>query len=320
MTNIKQIAKLAGVSVTTVSRVLNDHPYVNEAKRSAVKEAIEQLHYTRNSNAVHLAKGKTFLIGVITPYTNHPYFGAIIEGISKQANAAGYHLVIFHTNYQRHKEIQALDMLRTKQLDSIIICSRVVEMKILRAYKGYGPIILCEDTMQTEFPSVCIDHYAAVTCAFDHLIKNNYSKIGLVLGRMIGRNSHQRLKAYHESVEKYQLDARKEWLIDGIYNMTDGGKVFHRWDELVEKPDALIISNDEAAAGFILQAKQSGKDVPGNLGIIGFNNDGVAEMLGITTVSLPLEQIGKTAFDLSQLEKEPAQIKLEFRLIKRNTV
>lgn len=208
MTNIKQIAKLAGVSVTTVSRVLNDHPYVNEAKRSAVKEAIEQLHYTRNSNAVHLAKGKTFLIGVITPYTNHPYFGAIIEGIS-QGHGAGFHLVIFQTNYQRHKEIQALDMLRTKQLDSIIICSRVVEMKILRAYKGYGPIILCEDTTQTEFPSVCIDHYAAVTMAFDHLIKNNYSKIGLVLGRMIGRNSHQRLKAYHESVEKYQLVTKK---------------------------------------------------------------------------------------------------------------
>lgn len=69
---------------------------------------------------------------------------------------------------------------------------------------------------------------------------------------MIGRNSHQRLKAYHESVEKYQLVARKDWLIDGIYNLPDGGEVFHIWNGLVEKPDALIISNDEEAAGFIL--------------------------------------------------------------------
>jgi len=267
-----------------------------------------------------LQRGRHFLSESLHPIRIIPTSGAIIEGISKQANAAGFHLVIFHTNYQRHKEIQALDMLKTKQLDSIIICSRMIEMKILRAYKGYGPIILCEDTAQTEFPSVCIDHYAAVTLAFDHLIKNNYSKIGLVLGRMIGRNSHQRLKAYHESVEKYQLNARNEWLIDGIYNMTDGGEVFHIWNGLVEKPDALIISNDEAAAGFILHAKQSGMNVPESLGIIGFNNDSVAEMLGITTVSLPLEQIGKTAFDLSQLEKDPAQIKLEFRLIERNTV
>lgn len=96
--------------------------------------------------------------------------------------------------------------------------------------------------------------------------------------------------------------------------------MFHIWNGLVEKPDALIISNDEAAAGFILQARQSGKNVPRSVGIIGFNNDSVAEMLGITTVSLPLEQIGKTAFDLSQLEKDPAQIKLEFRLIERKTV
>lgn len=320
MSNIKQIAKLAGVSVTTVSRVLNDYPYVTEEKRSAVNEAIEQLHYTRNSNAVHLARGKTFLIGVITPYTNHSYFGAIIEGISKQANAAGHHLVVFHTNYQRHKEIQALEMLKAKQLDSIIICSRMIELKVLRAYKGYGPIILCEDTAQTEFPSVSIDHYAAVAMAFDHLINNHYSKIGLVLGRLIGRNSHQRLKAYHESVEKYQLDAKKEWLIDGIYNMSEGGEVFHMWNGLDEKPDALIISNDAAAAGFILQAKKSGKNIPESLGIIGFNNDSVAEMLDITTVSLPLEQIGRTAFDLCQLKKSSAQIRLEFHLIERNTV
>lgn len=112
-------------------------------------------------------------------------------------------------------------------------------MKILRGYKGYGPIILCEDTTQTEFPSVCIDHYAAVTLAFDHLIKNNYSKIGLVLGRMIG-NSQQRLKAYPNQSKSISLSLERDWLIDGIYNITDGGEVFHIWNGLVEKPDDLL--------------------------------------------------------------------------------
>lgn len=183
MTNIKEIAQFAGVSVSTVSRVLNNHPYVSPDKRESVLQAIERLNYTRNINAIHLSKGKTNLLGIILPFTNHPYYGAIVNGITKQANAIGYHIVIFQTHYEREKEIQALNMLQMKQLDGIIICSRISEMKVLLSYQKYGPIILCEDTAQAELSSISIDHYAAFSCALEYVIAKGYTKIGYSLGR-----------------------------------------------------------------------------------------------------------------------------------------
>src|SRR5690554_5152411 len=89
MTNIKDLAKRAGVSVTTVSRVLNQHPYVSEAKRIKVERAIDETGYLQNMNAVHLSKGKTNVIGVILPFLDHPYFAQVLIGISEKAQANG---------------------------------------------------------------------------------------------------------------------------------------------------------------------------------------------------------------------------------------
>ncbi|RFU67364.1 LacI family DNA-binding transcriptional regulator [Bacillus sp. V59.32b] len=319
MANIKQIAEKAGVSVTTVSRVLNNHPYVSSEKKEAVLTAVEQLHYTRNINAIHLAKGKTHLIGVVIPYTNHPYFGAIMEGISKRANAFGYHLVIFQTHYEKDKELQALEMLKMKQLDALIICSRINEVKTLNEYNRYGPIILCEDSAQDTFPSISIDQYTAFSTALTYLIERGHRKIGYSLGRKKGRNSHLRSKAYQDIIREFKLETNPDWIFEGCYNMKDGVDIFNKWLHFADKPDALIITNDQAAAGCMLAGKNAGIDFPEQLAVIGFDNDEIAKQMGITTVSLPLESMGKTAVDLFIDGNEPQQIKLDFQLIQRSS-
>ncbi len=98
MTNIKDLAKMAGVSVATVSRVLNNHPYVSEEKKNSVLEAIRVSNYHQNINAVHLSKGKTQLIGVVLPYSDHPYFSLLLKGIAQQALEHNYKLVLFQTD------------------------------------------------------------------------------------------------------------------------------------------------------------------------------------------------------------------------------
>lgn len=320
MTNIKEIAQSAGVSVSTVSRVLNDHPYVSPEKRASVLQAIDRLNYSRNINAIHLSKGKTNLIGIIIPFTNHPYYGAIVNGISKQANAIGCHLVIFQTHYEREKEIQALNMLQMKQLDGIIVCSRISEMKILLEYQKYGPIILCEDTAQAEFSSISVDHYAAFSGALEYVIAKGYQKIGYSLGRKKSRNSSLRTKAFNDIMSKHQLINNKDWLFEGSYHIKDGEQLFQDWNSMVNKPEAIIITNDDTAAGFILTAKKSGLRVPEDVAIIGFNNDSLSEMLEITTISLPLEWIGKMAVDLFENPEVVKHVKLEYALIKRRSV
>ena len=106
MANIKDIAKMAGVSVTTVSRVLNNHPYVSADKKEAVRKAIELCKYQPNINPVHLSIGKTYLIGVVIPFSNHPYFGLLLEGIANEALKRNYKLVVFQTNYEELREAE----------------------------------------------------------------------------------------------------------------------------------------------------------------------------------------------------------------------
>ncbi|MGE7778491.1 LacI family DNA-binding transcriptional regulator [Peribacillus sp. NPDC097264] len=320
MTNIKKIAEYAGVSITTVSRVMNNHPYVSEEKRKSVLKAIEQLNYTRNINAVHLSKGKTHLIGVIIPYTNHPYYGAIIQGINKQANVLGYHIVIFQTQYEREKEIQALKMLQMKQLDGIIVCSRISEMKVLLEYHVYGPIILCEDTTQSEFSSISIDHYAAFSSALDYLVNKGYKKIGYSLGRKKSRNSSLRIKAFQDSMKKHHFISKEEWLFEGSYYIKDGERAFQEWVAMQDKPEAIIITNDDTAAGFIISAQKAGVKIPEDVAILGFNNDSISEMLDISTISLPLDSIGRMAVDLFEDPATIKHVKLGFSLITRKSV
>src|SRR5690606_1706614 len=124
MTNIKDLVKIAGVSITTVSRVLNNHPYVSDEKRRAVMEAIEATNYQKNINAVHLSRGKTNLIGVVLPFFDHPYFSLVLKGITNQAEKHNYKLVLFQTDYRKEREMEALQMLKQKLLDALIICSR----------------------------------------------------------------------------------------------------------------------------------------------------------------------------------------------------
>lgn len=114
MANIKEIARLANVSVSTVSRVLNHHPYVSEEKRKLVHQVMKELDYTPNRTAIDLIRGKTHTVGVILPYSDHPCFDKIVNGITKAAFQHEYATTLLPTNYNPDIEIKYLELLRTK--------------------------------------------------------------------------------------------------------------------------------------------------------------------------------------------------------------
>ena len=121
MTNIKDIALAAGVTVTTVSRVLNNHPYVSTEKREAVQAVIRQLNYTPNASAISLKKQKTNGIAVIVPLIDHPFFSALIEGMAASALEDHYHLILCQREDSLEKEWQYLNLLKKRQVDGIAI-------------------------------------------------------------------------------------------------------------------------------------------------------------------------------------------------------
>ncbi|RRJ62461.1 LacI family DNA-binding transcriptional regulator [Paenibacillus oralis] len=326
MPNIKQIAEAAGVSVTTVSRVLNDHPYVSEAKRKAVEEAIRKLNYSRNMNAVHLIKGTTRTIGVVLPRINLYYFARMMEGMAQEALLHNYQLMLCQTDYRPDEERKVLEMLRNKQIDGLVICSRSLSLDEVEAYAAYGPIALCEAVRDRPLSSVYIDHYAIFQKAITYLWEKGRRRIGFTAGRR--RNSpslRRRLQAYNDTLLALGGSPRQEWVLDGCYDIGDGAALVEHLLAMPERPDALLITGDQVAAGFILAARSRGLEVPGDFAVIGFDNQPISAVLGITTIDNRLSEIGARAFDsvrsqLAGQQPGPVSEELGFRFIKRGSV
>ncbi|MFP7170406.1 LacI family DNA-binding transcriptional regulator [Terribacillus sp. 7520-G] len=319
MATIKDLAKLAGVSVTTVSRVLNDHPYVSEGKRKAVLEAIKQTKYEKNVNAVHLKTGKTQLIGVVLPFSDHPYFGQLLKGIAKQAFKHNYKLVLIQTDYQEKREKEALHMLRQKQIDALIICSRSCDLDLITSYTQYGPIVVGEKANGDTLSSAYIDHYQAFQDALAYLYESGHRKIGYSVSRLGGTSSKERAAAYRDFLAAKGLPYRLDYVFDKMLYFEDGKRLVNQIRRLEDPPSALIITNDQVAAGVMTCAGRVGMHIPEKLAIIGFDDHPMAQMMGITSMHIPLEEMGEHLFKQA-VEKESKDKVFRATLRKRETV
>ncbi|ASS91327.1 MAG: LacI family DNA-binding transcriptional regulator [Bacillaceae bacterium] len=325
MATIRDIAKLAGVSVTTVSRVLNNHPYVSDEKKEAVLKVIEEINYKRNIHAVHLSRGFSNLIGVVLPKIDHPYFSSIVEGISEEAIKHHLQLVLFQTNYEPAKELEALELLRGTLLDGVIFCSRAISFDVLKEYKNAGPIVLCEDSDQSHFPSLSIPHEQAFQFGLDYLISKGHTKIAFTLGRMEGPNSKKRRKAYKTKMKELGEPIRSEWIFDKCLSITDGKQLMEKLQHLEKKPTAFFVTNDQVAAGILLSAEQYKIKIPQDIAILSFDNQPIADIMGITTIEIPIRKMGKLAVQSiihckEKREQTNKKMTLPFRLIERKTV
>lgn len=319
MANIRDVAKQAGVSVTTVSRVLNNHPYVTDEKRLAVEKAMEELGYYQNINAIHLSKGETRLLGVVVPFINHSYFSTLLNGIADKALVRDYNLVFYQTNYQKQEESKALEALKRKQVDGLIILSRASGWEAVEAYQDFGPIVVCESSNHTRIPCVSVDHYEAFRFGMRYIIEKGHRHIGYCIGRMEGTNSNLREIAYCEELEMIEEPYRKNWVFNNCLTIEDGKRVVSEYMSLEEKPSALLITSDQVAAGFRMEAEKQGIRIPYDVAILGFDNHPIAEALDLTTIELPLHEVGMSLVEKVSNKNSTSAI-YPFELVERGSV
>ncbi|MCA1056560.1 LacI family DNA-binding transcriptional regulator [Rossellomorea aquimaris] len=319
MTNIRKIAHKAGVSVSTVSRVLNDHPYVKEEKRQKVLQAVKELNYIKNANAVHLSKGKTYCIGVVLPFLNLPYFGEILQGIAGEALKHGYHLKVFQTDYEKEAELDAFHRLQMKEVDGLIIASRTNSLETLSPFLHGQNVVFCENLHGTE-KKVFINHYEAIRAGIDHLQPRGHKEIGLCIHRTFGTNSEERIRGFSDGIEASGQQVRKEWIFTECIDLKDGREVLLHWQELKQKPTALIVTSDQVAAGIVSEARRKGIVIPDDLAILSFDNHPIAEAFDITSFEVPIRKLGEEAFNLFLEDNASAPVILETHLIERTSV
>lgn len=319
MANIKDIAKLAEVSVTTVSRVINGHPYVSREKKEAVLRAMELTNYERNINAVHLIKGKTNLIGVMVPSIKTPFFGLVVEGIADEALKGNCKLVLIQTNYDQSRELEAFMMLKLKQIDALIICSKISDWSVVEEYEAYGPIVVFEDARGRNISSVFVDHYKSCMEALLYLNGKGHRQIGCCLARRAGTSSRQREQAYRDFLQNLGEPFDPDYLFyDAVY-FEDSEWIVQRLTALPVPPTALLVTSDQVAAGILACCREQGIEVPSRLALVGFDNQPIAKIMHITTFEIPLVKIGRELF-LQAAGGSFSQTEIPVRLIERQTV
>ncbi|AUB53613.1 LacI family DNA-binding transcriptional regulator [Enterococcus mundtii] len=306
MANIRDIAKRTGYSVSTVSRVINQHPYVDEAKRTEILKVIKELNYVPNANARQLSSGKTKNIGVILPYTNHPYFDQLLSGIIEVAFSEGYKVTLLPTNYQIKREQQYLEEFAAKAFDGLIITSRANPLELLLDYQRYGPIVFCEKIEDLEVTSVYIDRKQSITDGLSFLKDQGVKRVGVTLGRTgrMSYNSKITLKLCKEIFPEFN-EADVYWqCIDTEHGKQAGGFFKERGI------DGIFTNSDTVAAG-VLQSYKNQK-IP----IVGRENMLISELLNFSTIDHHLKQCGETAFRLF-LNDTVEQVKIPYTFIQR---
>ncbi|MBW4084301.1 LacI family DNA-binding transcriptional regulator [Paenibacillus sp. S150] len=322
MSNLDQIAKLAGFSKATVSRVLNHSPHVNPETRDRILAIMKELDYAPNGNAVSLSKGRTLQIGMCAEGINEvmlPFLNSFVETASQN----GYQTIVYTSGGDAKKELKAFEDLRRKRVDALVIITCVNDHGLIGSYCKYGPIVSWQRMRLPEILSVAMNQYDGYKLGVEHVIGQGYTRIANALGRPSSMNTLSRLEAYEDIMNKHSLAVPPGWSRTGIYSIRDGERLV---GELLqgakERPDAVLCANDLVAAGLLNEARRQQVKVPEELAIVGFDNTELAHTLGITSIDNPIAAQAQNAFYLllgKLNHEETVQKKLQFRLVKRAT-
>ena len=328
---LKDIARELGISSSTASRALNDHYEISEETKAAVREVAERLNYQPNSLALSLRSQRSNTIGIIVPELVHFFFSTVISGIEDVAHSNGFNVIIAQSNESLERELENIKTLSYNRVDGLLISisEETKDIKHIEALHELGLPVVFFDRMveQSLGSSVTIDDFLGGYQAAKHLLDMGYRKIAHISGPLTLKIMKDRLEGYKHALEEANIPFDPDLIVKD--KSGDANQAYEATIDLLNgiQPDAIFASNDIAAYGALKAANRLGKNVPGELGIVGFSNWQFTEFTSpsITTIEQPGFEIGKAAAELllkqikSDDEEELEFKKLPTRLIFRES-
>lgn len=300
---IKDVAKRAGVSPSTVSRVMSNHPRISRETVRKVKEIMEELGYHSNIMARSLVSNKTYTLGMVLPrpaeelFQNH-FFAENIRGITTQASRAGYD-VLMTAGHSEQEELEAVTRLvKGKRVDGIILLqSRKIDPLIAFLKKEQFPFILIGHYGDDDI--LCVDNNN-VQAAFDataHLISQGHERIGFVSGPPNLTVSQDRLEGYKKALADNGLRSESEWIVEGEFLQESGYRAMSFFMNLPERPTALVVIDDIVTFGILRGLTELGYKVPDDLSLVSFNNIALSELSSppLSSIDIGIYQLGYMA-------------------------
>jgi LacI family repressor for deo operon, udp, cdd, tsx, nupC, and nupG len=330
MPNIYEVAKRAGVSTATVSRVLSRPQVVAPETRRRVLHAVKAMAYAPNSAAKNLRTLRSGKLLVTVPDLSNPFFSLILQGIEDAAHREGQAVLFGDTQHDEKREERYAMMLQRKEADGLIFLGhhlpKVASDMVRAAAPGCAPVVNgCEFNPRLRIPSVHIDNAAAGSEAMDHLYSLGHRRIGIVTGPMVSPLCRDRLRG--ATTRARAEGAEHDFVVmHGDFSIESGAIAGERLFERAERPTAVFCFNDEMAIGVLQAARRRLLRVPQDVSIVGFDDIRFARHMDppLTTIAQPMREIGEATVRLlldilSGKMTEPASVTLPHSLIVRGS-
>lgn len=327
MPTIKDVAKLAGVSTATVSRVLRNEPNVSDETMQRVLAAIEKLNYEPSLLGRNLRKQSTMFVIVVLPDITNPFFAKILRGIEDVAHSFGYTVMLCNTDNDPERELAYTNILRRNGADGVIFLTARVDSIHLLQLAAIKPVVLgCEYVRGLPLTQVSIDNYRAAFEATSHLLQLGHRRIGFINGPDNVILCRDREAGYQMALHQAGIAPDPNLCWQGEFEYEVGLRGASHMLDLPDPPSAFFCSSDVLAIGAANAVRARGLRVPEDVAIVGFDDIEFARMYrpALTTVTQPMYQIGETAMRLlvelmQRKDLSPRQVVLPHQLTIRDS-
>jgi LacI family transcriptional regulator len=295
---LEMVAERAGVSPSTVSRILNGTAVVSDEKRAAVDEAVAKLGFVPNPMARGLAGGRTLSIGVVSQAIDSPFYGAALRGIEIELDAAGYSPLFMSGHWRADEEARCIDVLKSRRVDGLIVLTGRLADGALRSVARSLPVVVTGRHVKAgNLLSMDFDNREGAHQAAQHLIDLGHRRIAFISGDPEHPDAVDRLQGYRSALEAAGLRFDPALVLAGNFTEHSGLLAAERLLDSRTRFSAILAANDQMAFGAALGLHRRGRRVPDDVSLVGF--DDVAGSLymvpPLTTVHYPIQEIGQLA-------------------------
>ncbi|MGL4394586.1 MAG: LacI family DNA-binding transcriptional regulator [Brevinema sp.] len=322
MANIRDVASLAKTSATTVSRVISGKGYVSARTKDRVEHAIKELNFVPNELAKNLFQKKTFLIGVLVPDVSHPFFASMVKHIEIACHQIGYKVILCNTSQQTNQEKEYTDMLQKHKVDGIILGSHTLNTEEYVALNI--PMVALDRIIDQQIPIISSNHKQGGELVADLIIQQNYHHVLQITGsQTVPTPADDRHRVLEQILGEHRIELSTEKM-----ERNNFGFAYYeqRVSEILQKYDGVdvIFAVDFIIATCLKILKKMGKRVPQDIQLIGYDGGYLAEMLDLTTIEQPIEELAQHTVQTLQklIDKKPLEsyhIQSEVRLRRGST-
>ncbi|ENP8391915.1 substrate-binding domain-containing protein [Vibrio alginolyticus] len=331
MATMKDIAKLAGVSTSTVSHVINKTRFVSEEISERVNNAAKELnYYAPSALARSLKVNRTKTIGMLVTTSTNPFFGEVVKGVERSCYQKGYSLILCNTEGDNERMRQSINTLLQKRINGLILMCSSLEGERIDVFERYpdipvvvmdwGPMLFTSDKIQDN--SLRGGYLAA-----KYLIDCGHTEIGCITGPLIKHQAQMRYEGYKRAMNEAGLEFNANWIIESDFECEGGYQAFKKMAQRGALPSSIFVSNDMMAMGVINAANELDIKVPDDLSIIGYDDIHIAKFMSpsLTTIHQPKYRLGQAAVEtlvrkLDEKSTEAQVVQLEPTLVERKSV